>query len=380
MASGDRHHLTLRGLNDPRFGYGRVFVSLRDALAGSVNLVDDAAVCVDITTPNLVKGWCKGQYRACFTMWEATVLPEQFASHCQHFDEIIVPCQHNVEVFRPHSKKVSVVPLGVDMSVWKPGQRPKNKQVTFLAGGSHWYRKGLDKVIEAFAKWGNPDARLIVKCTPETIGGVPPVNVPNVQVYTDWLDQKQELALYRSIDCFVAGSRGEGWGLMPLQAMCMGIPTIITNTSGHREFAAYATWLVNTTPKPVLQDRFYTDGEWDEPDVDSLIAGFQHVADNLSESWKAAKTFLPEVCKFDWANSAQQLLQVLPLDLDRSVGPWEYAPETHYPVMVKRRVVARIGKHQVDLKPGIVYSVPANVRDTIREAGYLAENDGNVQG
>ena len=379
MASGDRHRLTFRGPNEPYYGYGRTYVSLRENLETCVDLVDDAPVCVDVKQPNMVKGWHRGQYRSCLTMWETTVLPDKFALYSKQFDQIIVPCQHNKELFSEYNPNTVVVPLGVDMAMWKPGRRPKNEQITFLAGGSHWLRKGLDRVVEAFGKWGNVDARLILKCTPETIGGVPKIVYPNVQVIAKWMSVEDEVELYRSADCFVAASRGEGWGLMPLQAMCLGLPTIMTATTGHNEFAAYATWIVETKSVPVSLDRFYKTGNWDEPDIESLIAGFQHVADNLDKAWKDAKAFLPEVRRFDWANSTKRLLEVLPMDYATEIGPWELAGEVHVEVVVSRRVVADIGKYHVDLAPGATHSVPINVRDTIRDAGYLVENDGNVQ-
>lgn len=378
MAGGDRHRLTFRGPNDPYCGYGRTYVSLRESLETCVDLVDDAPVCVDVKQPNMAKGWYRGQYRSCLTMWETTVLPEKFSRYCEQFDQIIVPCQHNKELFSEYNDNTVVVPLGVDTSLWKPGRRPKNSQITFLAGGSHWLRKGLDKVVEAFVKWDNPDARLILKCTPATIGGVPPITHPNIEVIVAWMDLQEEVDLYRSADCFVAASRGEGWGLMPLQAMCLGLPTIMTATSGHKEFSAYASWLVETNSIPVSMDKFYKTGNWDEPDIDSLIAGFQHVADNLDAAWKDAKNFLPQVRRFDWTNSMKELLAVLPFDRNVEVGPWELSGIVHVDVVVNRRVVADIGQFHVDLVPGIVHAVPINVRDTIRAAGYLVEDDGDV--
>lgn len=42
--------------------------------------------------------------------------------------------------------------------------------------------------------------------------------------------------LYRSADCFVISTRGEGWGMPILEAMACGLPAIATNWSSQVDF------------------------------------------------------------------------------------------------------------------------------------------------
>jgi hypothetical protein len=42
-------------------------------------------------------------------------------------------------------------------------------------------------------------------------------------------------------------------------------------------------------------------------------------------------------------------------------------------IQVSRRVQATIGGHHVKMVPGEMYTVVLNVRDTLRESGYLLE-------
>ena len=44
------------------------------------------------------------------------------------------------------------------------------------------------------------------------------------------------LPRYRGADAFVLASHGEGWGRPALEAMAMGLPSIVTNWSGPTEF------------------------------------------------------------------------------------------------------------------------------------------------
>ena len=67
-----------------------------------------------VSVPTHGTGWWKGQTAVCFTMWEATRLPESFRESLHHFDTIIVPSKHNLALFPRYHPNVKYVPLGVD--------------------------------------------------------------------------------------------------------------------------------------------------------------------------------------------------------------------------------------------------------------------------
>ena len=59
----------------------------------------------------------------------------------------------------------------------------------------------------------------------------------------------EELDLYRSCHAYLQPSRGEGFGLQPLQALALGRPTILTNAHGHASFAHLGIPLDSTMQK-----------------------------------------------------------------------------------------------------------------------------------
>jgi len=51
------------------------------------------------------------------------------------------------------------------------------------------------------------------------------------------LSRDNQLAMLAAADCIVAPSLLEGWGIVPLEAMALGIPTIVTDYGGHSDYA-----------------------------------------------------------------------------------------------------------------------------------------------
>lgn len=373
MAGSDRHCLTVRGLDGVHFGYGRMFISLRDAVSELVDVVDNAATVVDVLLPNMVKGWWDGQRRVCFTMWETDQLPPEFFEHLKQFDLILVPCNQNKELFSKHHPDVKVVPLGTNTDFWCPTVRPENKTIRFLAGGSHWQRKGLDAVVQAWEELEPEGCELVIKCqTKNFIGEIPVFKSSSIKLVDATLTAEEERDLYWSADCFIAASRGEGWGLMPLQAICAGIPTLMTNTTGHQEFSHLASRLITTTPAPASDPRFYNIGNWDDPDVESIKSSIQWFIKNRKTAKTKALANSKKARAYTWGASAQALLEAVQPSCETvSTKKWVQSTGDYVDIIALRRIQADIGIHHVDLRKGETAKVPVNVRDVLANAGLI---------
>lgn len=349
-------------------------ISLREATGMLARLDDQAERLVLMTQPSMVKGWWKGQTPHLFTMWETDVLPAHFRDYLSQFKKVLVPCEHNRVLFSQWHDDVVTVPLGVDTALWAPTERKPNTKLRILAGGSHWIRKGLDAVIRAFLEVNPPNCELVIKTIPDVIGKIPIVPDPRITVIVDYLSPEQERELYRSADLFIAASRGEGWGLMPLQAITAGIPTLVSDTSGHREFLHLAAQTIKTTPVPANLPPLYTLGMWDEPDHQSLVDGITWFLDEPEKAKQRGLECAALADQFSWAKAARRLITEVGLGGVVAQDEWQEATLIRIPLRVKRRVRADIGKFSVDLAPGITHMVPVNVRDVIVEAGLAVEN------
>ena len=355
------------GFTDGRFGYGAMLNGFLQHVPDGVVLDPRASVSVHMGVPFTVKGFYEGAHRVLFSMWETTRLPTRFAAWLCNFDQVLVPCQHNVEVFGPYHPNVSHVPLGVDTTLWTVGSRAENQKFRFHAAGSLWWRKGLDIVVRAFANAGL-DAELHLKVAPHA-SDVPKQEWPKgVVFHRQWMDQQQVVDWFRQADCFVAPTRGEGFGLIPLQAIAAGVPTIITASSGQAQFAHLAQVVV--PHKSVPADR-YGGGNWDEADMDALVEAMRDMFHNRDRHKQQAVAAARRADEFSWGQAAQKLVAALP-EGRKLVDPTFVNADVNIKVRVTRRCNPSInGKHRLFV-PGEEYTVGEGFYALLRDGGYLA--------
>ena len=362
--------LNLVGVEEPKIGYGKIVEGLRKALSNQVTLDEQAESVVYVTTPNMVKGWYQGQKVSFITMWETNQLPSKIKDFLPYVDTVIVPSMHNFDLFSQFHNNVHMIPLGVDRAVWCTSDVIPHGKFRILCGGSEWHRKGLGVVLEVFQKLALPDAELCIKIVPPYLYAPDLTDIPNVTVYDKWMTETDEADLVRSCDLFVSASRGEGFGLMPLQAISAGVPVVLTNAHGHREFADLATHRISTTSVPCQNGFWSGAGDWDEPNRDELAAAILDVYKNRDKYRRQAALTAPAVGSFNWGTAADQLLQIVKPTSNTRSDVW-VGLEPMCEIEVSKRVQADIGKHRVELLPGMKHRVVLNVRDVLFKAGLL---------
>ena len=353
-----------KGFDDPRLGYGSMLQGFKDSLPKSVTLDNHASVSVHMQVPYACKGWFTGQHRVLFSMWETDELPSNFRLWLGQFDQVIVPCEHNVELFSEFHKDVSYCPLGVDHKFWKPIPKPDGV-FRFQGGGSLWKRNGLDVLVIAFNALNLPDAELHIKAAPHA-QDVPSQNLGDkVFLNRTWMSPIEQRDWYSKADCFVAPARGEGFGLMPLQAIASGIPTIVSNSTGQAQFAHLAFGVV-----PCGKSKAETVGLWDEPNQKVLEELMMEAYTNRGSIRQVAISRIPETKAFSWSNATRRLLSLIPEGTLLDNPDW-VSPDVKVEIQVNRKVKADIGKESYSLEPGQIYVVSDNVHQVLTDAGYV---------
>lgn len=279
-------------------GYGRMGAEMADALqTHGVELTEDADTRIICSNLTGIEGFWSHQRRLVWTMWETDVLPESFRGWFERIERILVPCQMNLELFSEHHPDVRLMPLGLHER-WKPTPRNTDGPLVILAAGRGWTRKGIDLALAAFTAVAatRKDVELWLRVEGRFDHSDPRWHDPRVRVIARVDD---EVALYARAHIFLAPSRGEGWGLMPLQAMAQGIPTVLTDAHGHAEFAAYATG-----PVPGVKEQstgMLEAGSWWAPPLDDLIDTLADHVDRYDYWRQSAQDMAAAVCEeFRW--------------------------------------------------------------------------------
>lgn len=335
-----------------------------DHAPSDITLHEHADVMVFMMQPFQIREFHEGQHKTCFTMWESDLLPQRFVDWLPAYDQIIVPCTHNLELFSKHHRNTKLVPLGVDLKRWKPEQRAANPRFRFHAGGSQWVRKGLDIVLEAF-KLADLDAELHLKPNPEA-RDIPTLELPdNVYMYRDWFTEDKTLDFFRRADCWIAATRGEGFGLMPLQAMACGVPTIMNAASGQGDFANLAPIVISHKPVPS-----HYGGMWDESNPQELAEAMREMYANHHKYVDWAKATVPKTADWSWESAARKLADTLPVGSLLS-NPVVRQATAWYQVSLDRTLQCDIGDRSYKFVKGVPMRVSRGVLDVLLASGYV---------
>lgn len=346
------------------------------------------AICW-VSVPTHASGAFQGQYKAILTMWEAMTLPESFRDTIHEFDLLMVPSWQNLELFSKYHDNVKLVTLGVDPSTWYYSPPPKvHTTFDFLISG-RGTRKGCDVAYEAFqtvfGKWwefdddlrprfkgplDKPAPQLIMK----SLKGHGEYYAPGIKHVTGKLEAGDENELYRRAHCYLQPSRGEGFGLQPLQALAVGRPTILTAAHGHESYAHLG---IGISSEPTKADYFiYGDaGEWWEPNFEEVCEAMWDVYENYDVHAEKAKASAAEIAKnWTWAQTTDQFLEAFGGELSKPYtgnGTWVNTEPHLYRIVLLEDHVSHAAGVTREFIAGQEYWDLADIKRILFDAGKL---------
>lgn len=271
-----------------------------------------------------------------YTMYEASALPLGWAAGLNALDRVFTPSQWGKTIMAQNgvdAARIQVVPGGVDaetFNFWGPKINLPEDKFKFLMVGKYEVRKGYDEALCAFKEAFGEDmsVMLLLKATSfvdkEAVDQIrkkiSDIGVPQAKLVDGALQAQLMGALYRSCDCLIYPSRGEGWGLPLIEAMASGLPVLTTNCSGHSEFlkpfeGRFGEIECDLAPLVALDHtKWYQyeagPGDWYIPNLKSLTLGLQKArCGGLTLS--PNELALDVMSRFSWDSAAQRFLATL---------------------------------------------------------------------
>lgn len=239
-------------------------------------------------------------YNIGYTPWESTKIPSGWNYNMSVCNEIWTTSNFVKDVYINNGIKndIYVIPHGISPD-YKIIERELTDKFNFLHIGGDSKRKNAQLVVDAFLELfdGDDDYRLILKynkfCFAECyIDGrlVSADQHPQIVGIPDILSNDEIIKLYSKAHCLVYPTSGEGFGMIPFEAMATGLPTIVTNLTGCADFAHYGIPLSAEYGEATFNSHAYSvdTGDWAIPDFDELLTHMQNVANEYDLFKKAA--------------------------------------------------------------------------------------------
>ncbi|MBN2287761.1 MAG: glycosyltransferase, partial [Candidatus Glassbacteria bacterium] len=148
---------------------------------------------------------------------------------------ILAPSEHTrQEISAYFSPPVEVLSRGIDTEVFSPRFRDRdrsNGRVEVLYVGRVAPEKNLDLLVEVFSRRPGIDLKVV--------GDGPYLDLMKRKlpraVYTGKLTGESLSRAFANSDLFVFPSRSDSFGNVVMQAMCSGIPAVVTDSMGPKE-------------------------------------------------------------------------------------------------------------------------------------------------
>tara|TARA_B100001778_G_C18594982_1_gene634212 strand:+ start:580 stop:1620 length:1041 start_codon:yes stop_codon:yes gene_type:complete len=284
---------------------------------------DPQAPCVKIWHQNQMAERVGSGKFVGFPIFELDTFNDLEKHHLSACDELMVCSEWAKGVINRaiDGKPCHVVPLGVDMNIFKPATPRNSDKTVFFNCGKWEVRKGHDILINAFKRVleHGENAELWMMCSnpfnsPEEDARWHQLyNHPQVKIIPRAETQQEVYNIMAQVDCGVFPSRAEGWNLELLEMMAAGKHVVTTDYSAHTEFCTKENSGLVTIEdvEPAVDGKwFFGQGNWaklGEHEVwDLSMKMMKFILDKKGSLNQAG---IETANRFSWDNTARKIIE-----------------------------------------------------------------------
>ena len=275
-------------------------------------------------------GFCrKDHILIAYSMFESSKIRDIWVKTLnEKFDAVAVPDPFLVPVYKNSGVRIPifVVPLGVNYGslLNAPLKHRTGHPFVFSNLSVINDRKNTKKTIKAFlTAFGDDDRVLLVlngrACDApflkECQDLVRRSGVSNVKLSNKSLARKKYNALLKGTDCYVSLSKGEGFSIIPREAMALGVPVIVTDNTGQSTIAR--SGLVHPVPSLIeepakyrIDVQYFVEGINYDFEVNDAAQAMKDVFSNHSQYLSMSKQAREWAMQYSYKNQALKDLYV----------------------------------------------------------------------
>ena len=273
----------------------------------------------------------------------------------KHVDELWVPSEFNKRSYVANgldADKIQVIAHGIFVEKFKrsAGDTPlrlsglkkrARANFKFLNVGGLKHRKGVDKLVEAYAA-AFTSADNVTLIIHSIYGDFTKVyrriehlqankSAPDILVLKESLKEPDMVRLYHLADAYVSPYRSEGFGLTILEAMAAGAAPIISNYGPALEFCSpecgYLVDAVETECRVdvcgnmmVLGYKTAVQALWSEPSVESLTEKLRDAYNDRAKLARKVSACQRDADKFTWSIALEKMRQRVEALVEKRFG------------------------------------------------------------
>ncbi len=214
--------------------------------------IDPDSIQIYHCIPPMQMRFPRGKKVIGYATFETFEPPQKWIELLNRLNGAICPSLFNYNIFSHAGLKNSIfyIPHCLDFRIWNDSVcSPKTKSFSFLFFGTWRKRKGWPQLIEAYFRefCDSDDVSLVIKTDKHQVAlediekikydiGINK-KYPNIIIEKRIFKDIELPYFFKSFNCLIMPTLGEGFGLPALQCMAVKIPIIITNFSGCQDYA-----------------------------------------------------------------------------------------------------------------------------------------------